>query len=45
MLGHLIVELSQAQLNQPAAQIAQASAKYEYQITRAALDYQVGARK
>ena len=40
-----IVELSQAQLNQTAAQIAQASAKYEYQISRTSLDYQVGAKK
>lgn len=40
-----IVELSQAQLNQTAAQIAQASARYEYQISCAALDYQVGNKK
>ena len=40
-----IVELSQAQLNQTAAQIAQASAKYEYQIRHAALDYETGAKK
>jgi outer membrane protein len=38
-----IVELNQAQLNQTAAQIAAASAKYEYLSRRAALDYAVGA--
>lgn len=37
-----IVELSQAQLNQTEAQIANANAKYDYQIQRAMLDYQVG---
>jgi outer membrane protein len=37
-----IVELSQAQLNLTQAQIEQASAKYDYQIQRAMLDYQVG---
>lgn len=40
-----IVELSQAQLNQTAAQIAQASAKYEYQASLAALDFQIGNKK
>ena len=40
-----IVELSQAQLNVTAAEIEQASAKYEYQIQRAVLDYQVGTAK
>jgi outer membrane protein len=39
-----IVELSQAQLNNTAAQIEQSSAKYEYQIQRAALDYEIGLR-
>jgi outer membrane protein len=37
-----IIELSQAQLNLTSAQIAGASAKYDYQIQRALLDYQVG---
>jgi outer membrane protein len=37
-----IVELSQAQLNNTAAQIEQSSAKYEYQIQRAVLDYEIG---
>jgi outer membrane protein len=38
-----MIELSQAQLNLTGAQIATASAKYDYQIQRALLDYQVGA--
>jgi outer membrane protein len=38
-----IVELSQAQLNLTAAQIGSASARYEYQLQRAVLDYQMGA--
>jgi outer membrane protein len=38
-----IVELSQAQLNLTSAQIANASARYEYQAQRVNLDYQVGA--
>ncbi len=38
-----IVELSQAQLNLTSAQIANASAAYEYQSQRVALDFQVGA--
>jgi hypothetical protein len=38
-----IVELSQAQLNLTQAQIANVSAKYDYQIRRAVLDYQAGA--
>ncbi len=38
-----IVELSQAQLNLTQAQIEAASAKYDYQIQRALLNYQVGA--
>ncbi len=37
-----IVELSQAQLNNTSAQIEQSSAKYEYQIQRATLDYEIG---
>jgi outer membrane protein len=37
-----IVELNQAQLNQTAAEIAAASAKYEYLIRRADLDYAMG---
>jgi outer membrane protein len=38
-----IVELSQAQLNQTQAQIAQASAKYDYEAQLSALDYQTGS--
>jgi outer membrane protein len=38
-----IVELSQAQLNQTAAQIASITARYEYQLQRAVVDYQIGA--
>ena len=37
-----IVELNQAQLNQTAAEIAAASAKYEYLVRRADLDYAMG---
>jgi outer membrane protein len=37
-----IVELSQAQLNQTSAEIAQTSAKYDYQIVTDELDYQLG---
>jgi len=37
-----IVELSQAQLNQTSAEIAAASAKYEYLSRRAALNYVMG---
>jgi outer membrane protein len=37
-----IVELNQAQLNQTSAEIAAASAKYEYLSRRAALNYTVG---
>jgi outer membrane protein len=40
-----IVELTQAQLNQTAAEITAASAKYEYQIERSKLDYASGALK
>jgi outer membrane protein len=38
-----IVELSQAQLNLTSAEIASASAKYEYQTQRSEVDYQTGA--
>jgi len=38
-----IIELSQAQLNLTGAQIASATAKYDYQTQRSLLDYQVGA--
>jgi outer membrane protein len=37
-----IVELNQAQLNQTSAQIAAASAKYDYLSDRAALNYAIG---
>jgi outer membrane protein len=37
-----IVELNQAQLNQTSAEIAAASAKYEYLSRRSALDYEMG---
>ena len=37
-----IVELSQSQLNLTAAQIANASARYDYQSQRVAVDYQAG---
>lgn len=39
-----IVELSQAQLNETQAEIAQASAKYDYQTQTSVLSYQLGAR-
>ncbi|HUJ32714.1 MAG TPA: TolC family protein [Candidatus Acidoferrum sp.] len=38
-----IVELSQAQLNETQAEIANASAKYDYQTQIADLNYQIGA--
>jgi outer membrane protein len=38
-----IVELNQAQVNQTAAEIAAASAKYEYLSRRADLNYAIGA--
>jgi outer membrane protein len=38
-----IVELSQAQLNLTSAQIANTSAKYDYQAQRVLVDYQTGA--
>lgn len=37
-----IVELSQAQLNQTEAEIAQAKAKYEYQTRKSILNFQLG---
>jgi outer membrane protein len=37
-----IVELSQAELNQTSAQIAEADARYDYQSQHSALDYQLG---
>jgi outer membrane protein len=37
-----IIELSQAQLNALQAEIAAASAKYDYQIDRVQLEYQIG---
>jgi outer membrane protein len=40
-----IVELSQAQLNKTSAEIASASAKYEYDLQRAVLNYQAGVLK
>jgi outer membrane protein len=40
-----IVELSQVQLSLTSAAIQQANAKYDYQIQRAILDYQVGLRR
>jgi outer membrane protein len=38
-----IVELNEAQLSQTSAEIAAASAKYEYLGRRATLDYTIGA--
>jgi outer membrane protein len=37
-----IVELNQAQLNQTSAEIGSATARYDYQIRRAMLDFQAG---
>jgi outer membrane protein len=37
-----IVELTQAQLNKTSAQIANASARFDYDLQRAVLDYQTG---
>lgn len=37
-----IVELSQAELNQTSAQIAEANARYDYQIKHSALEFQLG---
>ena len=39
-----ITELNQAQLNLTAAEIAQATARYEYLLQRAALEFQTGAK-
>jgi len=38
-----IVELSQAQLNETQAELASASARYDYQVRTAALTYQIGS--
>jgi outer membrane protein len=38
-----IIELSQAQLNLTSAQIANSSAKYDYQAQRTVVDYEMGA--
>ena len=40
-----IVELSQSQLNLTSAQIANTSARYDYQAQFSALQYQIGALK
>jgi outer membrane protein len=40
-----IVELSQAQLNQTAAEIRNTSAKYEYLLQRSVVDFQAGRLK
>jgi outer membrane protein len=37
-----IIELSQAELNQTSAQIADTNARYDYQIQHSALDFQLG---
>ena len=37
-----IIELSQAELNQTSAQIAEANARYDYHIQHSALDFQLG---
>jgi outer membrane protein len=37
-----IIELSQAELNQTSAQIAEANARYDYQIQHSALEFQLG---
>ena len=37
-----IIELSQAELSETQSEIAAAAAKYDYEILRAALDFQVG---
>jgi len=37
-----IVELSQAQLNKTSAEISNVSAKYDYQIQSAVLNFQTG---
>jgi outer membrane protein len=38
-----IVEVSQSQLDMTSAQIANTSAKYDYEIQRAILNFQIGA--
>ncbi len=38
-----IVELSQAQLNMTTAQIANTNSRYDYQLQRSVLDFQIGA--
>jgi outer membrane protein len=40
-----IVELSQAQLNKTQAELDQASAKYDYQVEAASLEYAIGNKK
>jgi outer membrane protein len=40
-----IIELSQAQLNLTSAQIASASARFDYEAQNAVVQYQVGALK
>ena len=40
-----IVELSQAQLNQTAAEIRNTSAKYDYLMQRSVVDFQAGRLK
>jgi outer membrane protein len=40
-----IVELTQAQLSKTAAEIAVVTARYDYQARRAALDYEIGAKR
>jgi outer membrane protein TolC len=37
-----IIELSQAQLNKTAAQIASVSARYEYQLQLSRLSFEIG---
>ena len=37
-----IIEMSQAELNKTSAQIAEAGARYDYQIQQSALDFQLG---
>jgi hypothetical protein len=39
------VELSQAQLNETAAEITRTNARYEYLVRRSLLDYQTGVLK
>jgi outer membrane protein len=37
-----IIELSQAELNKTSAQIAEANARYDFQIQHSALNFQLG---